>query len=335
MRTSVRLIVDSDGGIDDATALWWLCRNPDVDLVAVTAVGGSVPVAQAAINLRFILEAAGAAHVPVYPGLDQTAPAPPTRRPVMIHGHDGLADLERTPPVHAPEAGKSALDAFAELCEAGTSVLALGPMTNLAAGITSGALRAGGASLTFMGGSARAGGNARPTAEANIAHDPYAADVVLRAPWGTPPRMVGLDVTHRATLTGREFDDLAGSRTPAAKFLAGRLAYYGRHAGMLCVPGETPCHDLFAAMVCADPTFVDAEILDVQVDTGGGAAWGTTVADLRPLARRAHGAAPAGDGNAAGEGAAVQVGLDADVDRFRAAFRSFVTSPLPNSKGTN
>nr|BFE28354.1 nucleoside hydrolase [Actinomadura rugatobispora] len=324
----MRLIVDSDGGIDDAAALWWLCRNPDVDLVAVTAVGGSVPAAQAAINLRFILEAAGAGHVPVFSGRDQTAPAPRTQRPVMIHGYDGLADLERKPPIHPPEAGKSVLDAFDELCRAGTSVLALGPMTNLGAGITSGALRPDGATLTFMGGSARAGGNARPTAEANIAHDPSAADVVLRTSWATPPRMVGLDVTHRATLTEREFGDLAASRTPAAKFLAGRLAYYGRHAGMLCAPGETPCHDLLAAMVCTDPTFVDAEIVDLQVDIGGGAAWGTTVADLRPVARRAHVSASAGDGNALGEGAAVQVGLDADVDRFRATFRSFVTLPI-------
>ena len=332
----MRLIVDSDGGIDDAAAIWWLCRNPEVELVAVTAVGGTVPVEQAAINLRFILEAAGAGHVPVFPGRDQTAPAPKTQRPVMIHGYDGLADLVRTPPVHPPENGKTALDAFDELCREGTSMLALGPMTNLAAGVHSGALRSDRTTLTFMGGSARAGGNARPTAEANIAHDPSAADVTLRASWAAPPRMVGLDVTHRATLTAREFEELAGSCTPAATFLAGRLAYYGRHAGMLCSPGETPCHDLFAAMVCVDPTLISTETLDLQVDTGGSAAWGTTVADLRPVARRAHVSdASAGDGNATGEGSAVEVGLDADVDRFRASFRTFVSPSLPNNKGMN
>lgn len=331
----MRLIVDSDGGIDDAAALWWLCHRADVDLVAVTAVGGSVPVAQAAINLRYILESAGAGHVPVYVGTDQHAAAPQTMRPVMIHGHDGLGDLARTSPSVPPVPGRSALDAFHELCVPGTSVLALGPMTNLATGIVDGALRPDGVSLTFMGGSARAGGNARPTAEANIAHDPSGADIALRAPWRAPPRMVGLDVTHRATLTAPEFELLGTARTPAARFLAGRLAYYRRHAGMLCSPGETPCHDLFAAMVCVDPTLFESELLDVQVDTGGSAAWGMTVADLRPVARRAHiGDAPTGDGNAVGDGAAVEVGLGADVTRFRSMFRTFVAGPLPDDKGT-
>ena len=34
----VRMIVDTDGGIDDASALWWALTSPEVDLVGVTTV---------------------------------------------------------------------------------------------------------------------------------------------------------------------------------------------------------------------------------------------------------------------------------------------------------
>ena len=63
-----------------------------------------------------------------------------------------------------------------------------------------------------------------PSGEANIAHDPDAAAVVAAAGWRTPPLLVGLDVTHRATLTRSEFDLVAEHRTPAAAFLDEPLA---------------------------------------------------------------------------------------------------------------
>jgi inosine-uridine nucleoside N-ribohydrolase len=320
----LRLIVDSDGAIDDAAALLWLCANPDIDIVAVTAVGGSVPAEQAAVNLRVILEAAGADAVPVFVGSDPSGPAPRTRRPVMIHGHDGLADVRRPAARRPPETSRSATEALAEYCRDGIDVLALGPMTNLAVAIASGAMRSAEARLTFMGGSATAGGNARPLAEANIAHDPAAADAVLRAPWAEPPLMVGLDVTHAATFTEHEFAALMARQTPAAEFLADRLAFYQRNAGLLCSPGETPCHDLLAAMACIDPALLVSELLDVQVDVGGSSAWGATVVDMRPLARRVH-IRPGGEeeGNAPGDGTPVRVALEADVDRFRSNVRDF------------
>ncbi|MBI4878031.1 MAG: nucleoside hydrolase, partial [Planctomycetes bacterium] len=62
-------------------------------------------------------------------------------------------------------------------------------------------------------------GNALPVGEANIAHDPHAAELVVNAAWRTPPLLVGLDVTHQATLSEAEFALLAERRTPAARFL--------------------------------------------------------------------------------------------------------------------
>ncbi|WP_283139549.1 nucleoside hydrolase [Rhizohabitans arisaemae] len=317
----MKLIVDSDGGIDDAVALWWLCGRSDVDVVAVTAVGGSVPVHDAGRNLRVILEAAGRPDIPVHVGLDPTGPAPPTRRPVLIHGHDGLGDLGPRVPVEPALTAPTGPEVIAREVSAGTSLLTLGPLTNVAAAVRSSAGTAK-ARLTLMGGSARAGGNARPGAEANIAHDPSAAAAVLAADWAAPPLMIGLDVTHTATLTDDELGLLRRRLTPAADFLDGPLAVYRRFGAGLCPPGQTPCHDLLAAMACVDPTLVTAEVLPVAVDTGGSAAWGQTVVDMRPLARRRSGGATLpDDGNAAADGSPVAVALDADVSRFRRLVR--------------
>ena len=335
----MRLVVDSDGGIDDAAAIAWLAGRPDVELAAVTAVGGNCDVRQAARNLRVVLERVGAPQVPVYVGADPTAPAPAMNRPVMIHGEDGLGDIGFPDPDRGPDASTPAAEVLAAEWRRGTAVLSLGPMTNLAAAVRADpAAAAGSAGLVLMGGSARGGGNARPTAEANIAHDPSAAAASLAAGWSRPPVMVGLDVTHLATLRQDEFDLLGQTRTAAAALLHGPLAFYRRHAGTFVAAGETPCHDLLAAMTVVfrdtDP-LVGTEVLPVEVDCAGGPAWGTTVVDLRVLAWRDRGALPARGaaagatevpqvvaGNLPAGGSPVDVGLQVDVERFRHEFRA-------------
>jgi purine nucleosidase len=328
----MRLIVDSDGGVDDAAALAWLALQPDVELAAVTAVGGNCDVRQAARNIRIVLEMAGMGAVPVFIGANPTGPAPPSARPIMIHGNDGLGDVGFPEPIVGADESTPATEVLLREWRRGSTCLTLGPMTNIAAALAADpGASAEAAGLVFMGGSARAGGNMRPTAEANIGHDPGSAAQVLSATWGTPPVMVGLDVTHQATLREQEFALLAEHRSPSATFLDGPLSYYRRNGGTFCAPGETPCHDLLAAMVAAqgpsDP-IVGTSLLPVEVDTAGGPAWGMTVVDLRVLAWRERGTlplAPTGDtaiaGNLPTTGAQLAVGLEVDIERFRAGVR--------------
>lgn len=51
-----KVILDVDPGIDDALALCIALFEPELDLVAVTAVGGNVAPAQATRNIQAILE---------------------------------------------------------------------------------------------------------------------------------------------------------------------------------------------------------------------------------------------------------------------------------------
>ncbi len=318
-----RVVFDSDGGVDDAAALWWACTSPALDVVAVTAVAGNVAVARAATNLATVLRAAGHAGVPVAVGTDEpVGPAPPLRRASAIHGADGLGDAGiAAAPLAA--VGEPAAEFLAGRTD-GSVIVATGPLTNVARAI---ALDPGWprrvAGLVVMGGSARAGGNARPAAEANFAHDPVAAAIVAEAAWPAPPLLVGLDVTLRATLTDAEFALAEERRTPAAAFLAAPLAFYRRHGATFAAPGECPCHDLLAVMATAHPDLVTAPELTMAVDTGGGAAWGASVVDFRELAFARHGA-PATDLAMSRDppGGRWRVGLEVDVPRFRAEVRA-------------
>ncbi|HVM63398.1 MAG TPA: nucleoside hydrolase [Acidimicrobiales bacterium] len=316
---AVGVVFDSDGGVDDATALWWACRSPEIDVAAVTASAGNVEVARAAANLGTVLQAAGQPGVPLAIGSDEpVGPVPPLRRASAIHGVDGLGDAG-IPTASYPAVPGPAPEFLARRTD-GLTVVATGPLTNLARAIEidpEWPRRVAG--LIVMGGSARVGGNAGPLAEANFAHDPVAAAIVAAAPWPAPPLLVGLDVTLQATLTDAEFDLLAERRTPAAAFLAGPLAFYRRFGSTFAPPGECPCHDLLAMIATAHPGVVTGPELPMAVDTGGSAAWGASVVDFREQAFARHGLAPPDLGPAR---ARWRIGLEVDVARFRAEVRA-------------
>jgi purine nucleosidase len=325
------VIVDTDGGVDDACALWWALTDPTLEVVAITVGWGNVPVDVAVGSVLRVVAAAGRPDVPVAAGAaGPVGPAPELRRATFIHGHDGLGDTFGPAP--------AGLDAVAEPAEdlllrvgrerpGQVSVVAIGPLSTLA-----GALRRDPAwsatvdELVVMGGSVRAGGNALPLGEANIAHDPVAAAEVVAAGWSRPPLLVGLDVTLQATLGADEFDLLARHESPAAAFLDAPLRFYRRYGSTFTAP-DAPCHDLLALLALAHPAVItDAPLVPLAVDTAGGPAWGATVADLRTLAfARTEGAEqsrPPGFSD-------WRVALGADVGLFRQLIRSLFGAAPP------
>lgn len=324
----VPLIVDTDGGVDDAVALWFAATTPDVDLRAVTVVHGNVSVEAAAANVCLVLEAAGRREVPVVVGADgPLGPVPPLRRADFIHGSDGLGDTFRPPASFAPVAGVPIDEVVADIASSSPDVrlVTLGPLTNIALlarqapDVIESVDR-----LVVMGGAVTVGGNALPGAEANIAHDPVAAAEVVTAPWRRPPLLVGLDVTHRATFTASEVEVFSRRAGSAARFLADPLAFYARAAGTFCAPGEFPCHDLLAVMAAVRPV-VSGPVLPLAVQTQPGPAWAATVADRRvPFFERAG----AGSQQASLDGFAPwEIGLEVDVTAFRAALRTLAAHP--------
>jgi purine nucleosidase len=179
-----RLILDTDGGVDDAQALLLLIaagRAPDV----ITTVFGNVSLDAATRNVLATLAVAGAA-IPVHTGAAQPL-AQEWVHAHHVHGEDGLGGAPR-PDRTADIAGSDAVGFLAAtlLAAAATAdpvdLLMIGPLTNLALalqrapGITGGIGR-----LTIMGGTLHGRGNVTPAAEFNIFSDPEAAAIVFGA----------------------------------------------------------------------------------------------------------------------------------------------------------
>ncbi|MGH2400913.1 MAG: nucleoside hydrolase, partial [bacterium] len=63
-----RVVVDTDPGIDDTAAIFFLLASGRFQVEALTTVFGNVEVEQCTRNALKILEIAGRTDIPVYPG---------------------------------------------------------------------------------------------------------------------------------------------------------------------------------------------------------------------------------------------------------------------------
>ena len=326
MPDPVPIVIDTDGGVDDAAALWWALTSPLVEVVAITAVHGNIGVAGAAANVCRILHAAARPDIPVAVGAAVPIGPTPALRPAdFIHGRDGLGETYRPAAPFGP-VPEPAIELLARVVgerPGELTVVTLGPLSNVGELVRAdpGWARNVGR-LVVMGGTVAGPGNAQPYAEANIAHDPDGAAAAVGASWSSPPVLVGLDVTHDAVFTDDHWEALAARSTPVTAFLAEPLAFYRRYAGTLTPSGRCPCHDLLATMVAARADLVDAPVLPLAVQTTPGPAWGATVADRRaPLFARAG----PGSVQAAPPGFTPwAVALGVDVEGYQAAVTRFL-----------
>jgi inosine-uridine nucleoside N-ribohydrolase len=214
----------------------------------------------ATANICRVLHAAGRDEIPVAVGVSAAiGPAPELRVPDFIHGADGLGNTNR-PAAPFGAIVEPAVDLLARLVAERpdeltlVTLVTLGPLSTIATVVEADPDWASWVNrLVVMGGVIASHGNALPMGEANIAHDPRGAAAVVGATWSTPPLLVGLDVTHEATLSDTEWQVLARQATPAARFLAEPLAFYRRLGSSLTPSGESPCHDLLATMAAALP----------------------------------------------------------------------------------
>ncbi len=333
MLDPTQILVDSDGGVDDIAALWYLLDHPGVEVVAITVIGGNVDLETAADNLARVTHLAGQAEIPIALGASEPFGSCPSLRPAtFVHGTDGVGETGRRPPPWTPYEG-TAVELIAHSIEAhpGLTILTLGPLANLATFVTLHPdLVPTVGDLVVMGGAVAVQGNALPTAEANIAHDPTAASTVATAAWARPPLLVALDVTLAATLAADEFELLATGASPAALDLAAPLDFYRGAGSTFSPPGESPCHDLTAAVLAIEPHLATAPVLPFGVDVSGGLAWGTTVVDRRqPFFERAG----AGSAQALPEGFVPwRIALEIDIAAVRERYRHLLGAPRQSDR---
>ncbi|PSL51403.1 purine nucleosidase [Saccharothrix carnea] len=284
----MRIVLDTDPGIDDALAILYLAAQEQAEIVAVGSVHGNVPAPQAADNALRVLELAGLHTVPVAIGARRPL-AQPLHTAEFVHGHDGLGGHAGPPPEGRPikQSAAEQLVRLARQHPGELTLLALGPLTNIALALLlepelPGLLR----SVIVMGGALTAPGNITPSADANSWHDPEATDLVLGAAF--PLTLIGLEVTEAARVDQTWLDTLATIDNPRARFATSIIGHYANFYAAMFGRRECTLHDPLAAAIALDPDLATYRRLAVAVELTGTHTRGRLIADLRPIVNTTH-----------------------------------------------
>ena len=222
-----KVIIDCDPGIDDSLALLYALQHPDLEVVALTIVAGNVPVELGLENAFKILERLNRLDIPVYAGADK----PLVRDFVSAqdtHGMDGLGESGITRNSSTQAQPQAAYDFLADYFQknSDTSIIALGPLTNIALALRKNpTLGQHLDRFVSMGGNYKSHGNCSPVAEYNYWCDPHAAQETYEK-FGKKIEMVGLDVTRKIVLTPNLLEYMRFINPEVADFVGKITRFY-------------------------------------------------------------------------------------------------------------
>ena len=282
------LIIDSDPGLDDALAIGLAVARPELDVLAVTTVGGNADVRHCTENALRLLHAFGRSDIPVAEGAAGPLVGDVVRA-TEVHGASGIGNtrLEESPAVAVSETAVALMARILRDHPEPVAIAPVGPLTNIALLLRLHPELAPRIShLSIMGGSIGEG-NTTVSAEFNIYADPEAADIVFRS--GVPITMMGLDVTHQALLDRAAAETLrAGGGTSGR--IAAELTEFALDRNLAWNGATTTAmHDAVAIAHFAIEDLIDVAQYHVTLDTTDGPARGRTVCDGQPYRLRRDG----------------------------------------------
>ncbi len=275
-----KLIIDCDPGVDDAVALCLALFDPRVELLAVTATGGTVSAAQASRNVQTVVEMLDPARWPrMGASPDGESPVPVDLPP--LHGADGLANLgAKISELHHPHLSDKVINDEIRNHPGEVTLVCLGPLTNVARAFSRDPeLTTLVGRVVIAGGTVIAPGNTSPSAEANMASDPQAARLAFRT--AMPKTLVPLDVTSQVVMTMDFLDQLPDEETRAGHLLRHLIPFWFRaHRQHL---GQEGIHldSAVALMAAIQPDLFGTEEMAGDVEVAGELTTGTTVFDRR------------------------------------------------------
>ena len=124
------IVIDCDPGHDDAIAILLALASPEVEVRAITVVGGNQTLEKVTRNALKVLELVDRTDVPVAVGAG--APLQRTLRTAAhVHGESGMDGPALPEPTTKPVDAEAA-DFLAEVLQDGDVLVPTGPLTNVA-----------------------------------------------------------------------------------------------------------------------------------------------------------------------------------------------------------
>jgi inosine-uridine nucleoside N-ribohydrolase len=273
-----RVVIDTDPGVDDAHAILLAFAHTQTKVEALTVVAGNVDVHQATINALVVLELLGE-DVPVFAGCSDGLVRPTPHR-ATSHGVDGLGDGGYPLPAlkASPEHAANALVRLANESPGELTLVAIGPLTNLALAVNlDPGLPKKYKRLVILGGAIRATGNSwSPAVEFNFYVDPEAAAIILRRWPGVI--LVPWETVMQHGLLPDQVAALGSMGTAKAEFFRRSI----RNRYLKQIPGMKMLFepDPLAMAVALEPDIITrAEARFVEVELGGERTRGQVVVD--------------------------------------------------------
>jgi len=248
-----RVHVDTDPGLDDLLALALAFASPELSVEGVTTVAGNAALPIVTDNARRFCALAGS-DVPIGVG----ASAPLALTPIdasHFHGKDGRRGAPLPEVAEARLAPARDVLRHSLVSRGVEAVIALGPLTNVAALAVEDPRLFASAEVVWMGGTLGAG-NVTLKAEYNAFADPRALRLLLAS--GVRVRMVGLEVTSRVRFAERELAALDFGAAPRGRTLTALVRGLAAAQASLSGEGVAVMHDpsaVAAALAPADFAF--------------------------------------------------------------------------------
>ena len=277
-----RILLDVDPGIDDAVALCMALFDPQLDVVAVTAVGGNVPPDQATANVQAVIEQLDPPRWPRI-GVASMPEMGLPRRTIQLHGADGLgnAQFQVSTLQHQHRSEKVICDEV-RADPGPITIVALGPLTNLARAFARDpALPEMVGQLVILGGTLGGSGTITPAAEFNIFCDPESARAVFRT--SATKTLVPIDISSQVSFGYDLLDALPPDTCRAGRFLRRILPFSFRSYRQELGYEDIRLNDAVALVAALHPELFEIELAAVDVELAGELTTGATVFDRRRI----------------------------------------------------
>lgn len=269
---TIKIVMDTDPGIDDAAALTMALNDPQIEVKLITSVAGNVTVDKTTKNAQKIVRFFNK-DVPVAAGAKQPL-IKEFEDAARIHGESGMPGYDFPEDLPKP-LDKSAVEALHDTIMSSDEKITLvptGSYTNIGLLFSEyPEVKDHIERIVAMGGSLGKG-NMTSAAEFNVFTDPDAAKIMYQS--GIPITMVGLDITMKALITPASLSKLE-TMNETGKMLHDIIIHDGDNSDE-----GIAMHDVNTIFYLLHPEAIKTQPMWVDIVTDGPAI-GETVGDFR------------------------------------------------------